>query len=94
MGVVAADFDNDADFDLFLTHLRDETNTFYRNLGAGTGFEDRTTQVGDGRSELFQRLGDELHDVQIRRCPNAQVGVDRRHARSRIEIAVPQLQRV
>jgi len=46
MGVVAADFDNDADFDLFLTHLRDETNTFYRNLGAGVGFEDQTTQAG------------------------------------------------
>ncbi|MEO1366903.1 MAG: CRTAC1 family protein [Acidobacteriota bacterium] len=46
MGVVAADFDNDADFDLFLTHLRDETNTFYRNLGAGIGFEDQTTRVG------------------------------------------------
>ncbi len=46
MGVVAADFDNDLDFDLFLTHLRDETNTFYRNLGSGLGFEDQTTQVG------------------------------------------------
>ncbi len=46
MGVVAADFDNDADFDLFLTHLRDETNTFYRNLGSGLGFQDHTTQVG------------------------------------------------
>ncbi|MDX1748663.1 MAG: VCBS repeat-containing protein, partial [Halobacteriales archaeon] len=46
MGVVAADFDNDADFDLFLTHLRDETNTFYRNLGPGVGFEDQSTRVG------------------------------------------------
>ncbi|MCG8462807.1 MAG: CRTAC1 family protein [Holophagales bacterium] len=46
MGVVAADFDNDADLDLFLTHLRDETNTFYRNLGPGVGFEDQTTRVG------------------------------------------------
>lgn len=46
MGVVAADFDNDADFDLFITHLRDETNTFYRNLGQGIGFEDHTSQVG------------------------------------------------
>jgi hypothetical protein len=46
MGVVAADFDNDGDFDLFLTHLRDETNTFYRNLGPGAGFQDHTTQVG------------------------------------------------
>ncbi len=48
MGVVAADFDNDGDFDLFLTHLRDETNTFYRNLGAGVGFEDQTARVGLG----------------------------------------------
>ncbi len=46
MGVVAADFDNDSDFDLFITHLRDETNTFYRNLGPGIGFEDQTAQVG------------------------------------------------
>ncbi len=46
MGVVAADFDNDSDFDLFITHLRDETNTFYRNLGTGIGFEDQTAQVG------------------------------------------------
>lgn len=46
MGVVAADFDNDADLDLFVTHLRDETNTYYRNLGSGLGFEDQTTRVG------------------------------------------------
>ncbi len=46
MGVVAADFDNDGDLDLFLTHLRDETNTFYRNLGAGVGFQDHTVQAG------------------------------------------------
>jgi len=46
MGVVAADFDNDADFDLFVTHLRDETNTYYRNLGNGVGFEDQTVRAG------------------------------------------------
>ena len=46
MGVVAADFDGDADLDLFLTHLRDETNTFYRNLGSGIGFEDQSTRIG------------------------------------------------
>ncbi|MFQ5350991.1 MAG: ASPIC/UnbV domain-containing protein, partial [Thermoanaerobaculia bacterium] len=28
------------------THLRDETNTFYRNLGPGVGFEDQTARVG------------------------------------------------
>jgi hypothetical protein len=48
MGVVAADFDNDADFDIFLTHLREETNTLYRNLGAGAGFEDHTARSGLG----------------------------------------------
>ncbi len=52
MGVVAADFDNDMDFDFFLTHLRGETNTFYRNLGSGLGFDDRTTQVGLGASSV------------------------------------------
>jgi hypothetical protein len=46
MGVVAADFDSDLDLDLFLTHLRDETNTFYRNLGPGIGFEDQSTRTG------------------------------------------------
>lgn len=46
MGVLAADFDNDADLDLFLTHLRDETNTFYRNLGPSRGFQDDSTDVG------------------------------------------------
>lgn len=46
MGVLAADFDGDTALDLFLTHLREETNTFYRNRGDGTGFEDATTAVG------------------------------------------------
>ena len=35
MGVVLGDVDGDADLDLFLTHLRAETNTLYRNEGAG-----------------------------------------------------------
>ena len=47
MGVDAGDLDNDGDDDLFLTHLKGETNTLYLNLGDGM-FEDRTnlTRVG------------------------------------------------
>jgi hypothetical protein len=35
MGVDAADFDGDGDEDLFMTHLRHETNTLYLNRGDG-----------------------------------------------------------
>ena len=66
MGVVAADFDNDADFDLFITHLRDETNTFYRNLGDGIGFEDQTTQVGlASNSTPFTGFGTVPFDMDL-----------------------------
>ena len=66
MGVVAADFDNDADFDLFLTHLRDETNTFYRNLGTGIGFADETAQVGLAlASTPFTGFGTAPFDVDL-----------------------------
>ncbi len=46
MGVLAADFDGDLDYDLFMTHLGDEKNTLYRNLGPGLGFEDASTEAG------------------------------------------------
>ncbi len=35
MGVDAADFDNDGDVDLFMTHLNRQTNTLYVNNGRG-----------------------------------------------------------
>ena len=45
MGVTGGDADADGDFDLFITHLRDEKNTFYRNYGAN-GFQDESWAVG------------------------------------------------
>jgi len=66
MGVVAADFDNDTDFDLFLTHLRDETNTLYRNLGSGLGFEDQTSQAGlASESTPFTGFGTAPADLDL-----------------------------
>ena len=45
MGVDAGDFDLDGDLDLFMTHLRGETNTLYVNDGNGN-FQDRTINMG------------------------------------------------
>ena len=45
MGVDAADFDEDGDEDLFMTHLDGESNTFYVNSGKGF-FDDITIKVG------------------------------------------------
>jgi hypothetical protein len=47
MGVDAGDFDNNGTDDLFITHLMDETNTLFLNLGKGL-FEDRTREAGLG----------------------------------------------
>ncbi len=44
MGVVLGDPDGDLDLDLFVTHLRAQTNTLYRNVGAG--FVDDTPAAG------------------------------------------------
>lgn len=47
MGVIAADFDNDGDEDLLLTHNTLETNTLYLNNGRGL-FLDATNRFGLG----------------------------------------------
>ena len=44
MGVLAMDVENDGDLDLFMTHLRAETNTFY--LNEGQTFADQTASMG------------------------------------------------
>ena len=48
MGVDSGDFNGDGHPDIFLTHLMEETNTLYVNLG-GALFEDRTIEAGLGR---------------------------------------------
>jgi len=52
MGVIAADFDNDLTVDLFMTHLREESNTLYRNLGSSLGFRDASADSGLGADSL------------------------------------------
>jgi hypothetical protein len=47
MGVDAGDFDGNGTNDIFITHLMDETNTLYVNLGQAL-FEDRTREAGLG----------------------------------------------
>ena len=47
MGVDAGDFDGNGTEDIFITHLMDETNTLFTNLGKAI-FEDRTRESGLG----------------------------------------------
>ncbi|MDX1389992.1 MAG: CRTAC1 family protein, partial [Acidobacteriota bacterium] len=65
MGVITADFDNDAENDLFVTHLGVETNTLYRNLGENRGFTDATGETGLGPSSMpFTGFGTAAFDVE------------------------------
>lgn len=50
MGVVALDAEDDGDLDLFMVHLRGETNTLFRN--EGTRFADDTAVMGLGSPSL------------------------------------------
>lgn len=62
MGVTFGDVDGDQDFDLFITHLREEKNTFYRNYGK-EGFQDESWAVGlAGVSIPFTGFGTGLFD--------------------------------
>ncbi|MBL36791.1 MAG: hypothetical protein CMP07_00100 [Xanthomonadales bacterium] len=51
MGLVAGDIDNDGDDDLFMTHLRTDSNTLYRNDGSA-GFIDASFTSGLGAPSL------------------------------------------
>lgn len=56
MGVASVDPDADGDPDLFVSHLRNETNTFYRNQGRW--FDDESATVGlGGPSASFTGFG-------------------------------------
>ncbi len=56
MGIAVGDPDADGDLDLFLTHFRRESNTFYRD--AGPYFEDATESLGlAAPSWLFTAFG-------------------------------------
>jgi hypothetical protein len=66
MGVVAADLDNSGTSDLFMTHLAEETNTLYRNLGGPRGFTDHTGESGLGASSVrFTGFGTSAFDVEL-----------------------------
>lgn len=61
MGIAIGDVDADEDFDLYLTHLHGETNTFYRNSGK-LGFQDDTVISRLGGSRNFTGFGTGFFD--------------------------------
>lgn len=66
MGLLAADLDGDLAADLFLTHLRDETNTLYRSLGGDRGFTDVSGPSGVGPpSQPLTGFGTAAVDLEL-----------------------------
>ncbi len=68
MGIALGDVDGDRDLDIFLSHLVEETNTLYLNLGgapgASDGFEDRAAEAGlAAPSTPFTGFGTALFDA-------------------------------
>lgn len=64
MGVQFVDMDDDGDLDLYMTHLRRETNTYYRNKNGF--FSDLSNMVGtNGTSLQFTGFGMGIHDFDL-----------------------------
>lgn len=66
MGIVADDLDGDGMSDLFLTHLTNEANTLYGNLGGAAGFRDLSGASGLGPSSMpFTGFGVAAFDAEL-----------------------------
>jgi len=65
MGVQFIDLDEDGDLDLYMTHIRRETNTYYRNNGKGR-FRDMSNLTGTGGVSLkFTGFGMAFQDFNL-----------------------------
>ena len=63
MGALAGDVDDDGDVDVFVSHLIEESSTYYENRGAA-GFEDATGVSGLGLPSVpFTGFGDAFADL-------------------------------
>ncbi len=65
MGLVADDLDADGRTDLFMTHLFEEKNTFYRALGPGLGFRDDSAAAGFAARRVWTGFGAVAADVDL-----------------------------
>ncbi len=66
MGVISDDLDGNGAYDLFMTHLMNEANTLYSNLGGTAGFKDQSGSSGLGPSSMrFTGFGVVALDVEF-----------------------------